>query len=99
MNIYVGNISYQVTDEELKKAFEAFGKVISATVIKDKYSGKSKGYGFVEMPTDTEGKAAIEGLNGKDLKGRQVTVNEARPRTERPNRDENGSGPSPTGRY
>lgn len=82
MNIYVGNLSYQVSEEELRKAFEAYGQVESAKIIKDNYSARSKGFGFVEMPVDEEGEAAIAGLNGKDLKGRAVTVNKARPRTE-----------------
>ncbi len=82
MNIYVGNLSPGVTDEDLQQAFEAFGKVISATVIKDKFSGRSRGFGFVEMPAKAEGQAAIDGLNGKDLKGQSLKVNEARPRPE-----------------
>ncbi len=86
MNIYVGNISYELTEDDLRGAFEAFGQVASATIIKDKFSGRSKGFGFVEMPNDAEAKAAIEGVNGKDLKGRAVKVNEAKPRTDRPPR-------------
>ncbi len=82
MNIYVGNMSYGVTEEELRLAFEAFGQVESAAIIKDKYSGQSKGFGFVEMPTKAEAQSAIEGLNGTELKGRTLNVNEARPRTE-----------------
>ncbi len=82
MKIYAGNLSYETTEEDLRLAFEAFGKVESATIIKDKYSDRSKGFGFVEMPTAAEAQAAIEGLNGKDLKGRTLNVNEARPRTE-----------------
>jgi RNA recognition motif-containing protein len=82
MNIYVGNLSYRVTEEELRQAFESFGKVDSASIIKDKYSGESKGFGFVEMPADNEARAAIEGMNGKELKGRTLNVNEARPRSE-----------------
>lgn len=84
MNIYVGNISYELTEDDLRGAFEAFGQVASATIIKDKFSGRSKGFGFVEMPNDAEAKAAIEGVNGKELKGRAVKVNEAKPRTDRP---------------
>ena len=80
MRIYVGNLSYQVTDEELRQAFEAFGEVSSANVIMDKFSGQSKGFGFVEMSSKTEAEAAISSLNGKDLKGRALNVNEARPR-------------------
>ncbi|UCE52927.1 MAG: RNA-binding protein [Desulfobacterales bacterium] len=82
MNIYVGNISYEVTEEDLQKAFEAFGQVESVRIIKDKYSGQSKGFGFVEMPANAEAQSAIEGLNGKELKGRTLNVNEARPRSE-----------------
>jgi cold-inducible RNA-binding protein len=82
MKIYVGNLSYEVTEEDLQLAFEKFGQVESATIIKDKYSGQSKGFGFVEMPSKAEGQSAIDGLNGKELKGRTLNVNEARPRTE-----------------
>jgi cold-inducible RNA-binding protein len=84
MNIYVGNISRDVTEAEIKDAFAAFGAVQSASIIKDKYSGESRGFGFVEMPNKEEGDKAIAGLNGKDLKGRRLTVNEARARTDRP---------------
>lgn len=79
MNIYAGSLSFELTEAELKAAFEAFGAVSSARIIMDRYSGRSKGFGFVEMPTEAEGKAAIAGLNGKELKGRKVTVSEARP--------------------
>jgi RNA recognition motif-containing protein len=82
MNIYVGNLSYEVTEEDLQEALEAFGQVESVRIIKDKYSGQSKGFGFVEMPSKAEGQSAIDGLNGKELKGRTINVNEARPRTE-----------------
>jgi RNA recognition motif-containing protein len=82
MNIYVGNLSYEVTEDDLKEAFSAFGQVESVKIIKDNYSDRSKGFGFVEMPTRGEAQAAIEGLQGKDLKGRAINVNEARPRTE-----------------
>ena len=82
MNIYVGNLSYEVTEEDLKEAFEVFGEVDTVKVIKDKYTGRSKGFGFVEMPAKAEAQSAIEGLNGKDLKGRSLNVNEARPRSE-----------------
>ena len=84
MNIYVGNLSHELTEEELKQAFEAFGQVESAKIITDRYSGVSRGFGFVEMPTKAEAEAAIAELNGKELKGRTLTVNEARPRTEGP---------------
>ncbi len=82
MNIYVGNLSYDVSEEDLRQAFEAFGQVSSATIIKDKYSDRSKGFGFVEMPAAEEARSAINQLNGKELKGRTINVNEARPRTE-----------------
>jgi RNA recognition motif-containing protein len=83
MNIYVGNLSYEITEEDLKLAFEQFGAVESVSIIKDKYSGQSKGFGFVEMPSKAEGQAAIEGLNGKEKKGRTLNINEARPRSEK----------------
>ena len=82
MKVYVGNLSREVTAEDLRHAFEGFGQVASATIIKDKMSGRSRGFGFVEMPNKTEAQAAISGLNGKELKGRSIIVNEARPRTE-----------------
>jgi len=82
MNIYVGNLSYEVTEEDLKAAFEAFGQVETVNIIKDKYSGQSKGFGFVEMSAKAEADSAIEGLNDTDLKDRTLKVNEARPRTE-----------------
>ena len=84
MNIYVGNLAREATDSDLRDAFQAFGEVTSASVIKDKFTGESRGFGFVEMPNKAEGDAAIAALNGKDLKGRNLTVNEARPRTDRP---------------
>lgn len=83
MNIYVGNLSYDVTEDELRKAFENFGQVTSVTIIKDSQTGKAKGFGFVEMPDEEEAKAAIMGMNGKELKGRKLNVNKARPRSER----------------
>ena len=82
MNIYVGNLSREVTEDDLRQAFEAFGQVKSATVIKDLFSGESKGFGFVEMPAKAEAQSAMNGLNGKELKGRALVVNEARPRSE-----------------
>lgn len=80
MDIYVGNLAYSVTDEDLRSAFSAYGQVASARVVQDRDTGRSKGFGFVEMANSTEGQAAIDGLNGKDFKGRVVTVNQARPR-------------------
>jgi RNA recognition motif-containing protein len=82
MKIYVGNLSYDVTEDDLRQALEQFGQVESVAIITDKYSGQSKGFGFVEMPSKAEGQSAIDGLNGKELKGRALNVNEARPRTE-----------------
>lgn len=83
MNIYVGNLAFNVTEGELKQAFEDFGEVTSAKIIKDKYSGESKGFGFVEMSDGTEAQAAIKGLNEKELNGRGIKVNEARPPKDR----------------
>jgi RNA recognition motif-containing protein len=83
MNIYVGNLAFNLTEGELKQAFEDFGEVTSAKIIKDKYSGESKGFGFVEMSDGTEAQAAIKGLNEKELKGRGIKVNEARPPKDR----------------
>jgi RNA recognition motif-containing protein len=77
MNIYVGNLSYDVTEADLRASFEAFGAVASVNIIKDQYSGQSKGFGFVEMPSTSEAQAAISGLHGKDLMGRNLNVNEA----------------------
>ncbi|GJQ24556.1 RNA-binding protein [Candidatus Brocadia sapporoensis] len=82
MNIFVGNLSRDVTEDDLQKAFEAFGQVKSVKVIKDLFSGESKGFGFVEMQAKAEAQSAINGLNGKELKGRALNVNEARPRPE-----------------
>jgi cold-inducible RNA-binding protein len=83
MNIYVGNLSYNATEEDIRNAFAQFGQVSSVNVITDRETGRSKGFGFVEMPNDDEGKSAIEGLNLQRIAGRAVTVNEARPREER----------------
>ena len=82
MKIYVGNLSFDVTEEELRTEFVAFGKVESVSIIKDKYSGRAKGFAFVEMPSVSEGQAAITGLNGKTVKDRTLTVNAARPRSD-----------------
>ena len=82
MNIYVGNLSFEVSDEDLRSAFQAFGQVDNASVIKDRYSDRSRGFGFVEMPSKDEAKSAISELDGSDLKGRALKVNEARPQTE-----------------
>ena len=82
MKIYVGNLSYEITEEELRQEFEAFGEVTSVSIITDKYSGRPKGFGFVEMASVSEGQAAITGLNGKTLRERTLNVNAARPRTD-----------------
>ncbi len=84
MNIYVGNLPYRISEDELRDAFGAYGEVSRATIIMDRETGRSKGFGFVEMPNDAEGNAAIEGLNETELAGRNVRVNEARPREPRP---------------
>lgn len=82
MKIFVGNLSWDVTEQDLRQAFEAYGQVESATIVTDKYSGQPRGFGFVEMPAKAEAQSAISALNGKELKGRPVSVNEARPRPE-----------------
>ena len=87
MKIYVGNLSSDVTDETIREAFESFGQVASAKVIKDKYTGQSRGFGFVEMVEQTQAQTAIKSLNGKELQGKEITVSEARPR-----RDERRTG-------
>ena len=84
MNIYVGNISYQLDESGLEAAFAEYGEVDSVRIISDRDSGRSKGFGFVEMPNQTEGEAAIQNLNSKELEGRELKVNEARPRENRP---------------
>ena len=83
MNIYVGNVYLAVTEDELRQAFEAYGQVTSAKIITDRYTGNSRGFGFVEMPDHQEAKSALSGLNGTDFKGRALKVNEARPREDR----------------
>ncbi|HNX07451.1 MAG TPA: RNA-binding protein [Bacteroidales bacterium] len=82
MKIYAGNLHYGMTEDELQKIFEEYGQVTSVKVITDKYSGRSKGFGFVEMPDDAEAQQAIEDLNGKDVKGRNITVNQSIERKE-----------------
>jgi RNA recognition motif-containing protein len=82
MNIYVGNLSYDATEDDVRSAFEDFGAVESVKIIMDRYTGRSKGFGFVEMTNDSEAKTAISELNDKEFKGRNLRVNEARPRTE-----------------
>jgi len=84
VNIYVGNLARTTVDEELRKSFEAFGQVSRVNIIKDNYSGDSRGFGFVEMPNQAEAEAAIAALNGKEMNGRELNVNVARPRENRP---------------
>ena len=90
MNIYVGNLSYQTTEDELREIFQNHGEVSSVAIITDKYSGQSKGFGFVEMSGDDAAKAAIQALDGQDMGGRNLKVNEARPRA--PRGDGGGGG-------
>ena len=92
MNIYVGNLSFDATDDDLREAFESFGTVDTANVIRDHYSGRSRGFGFVEMPESAEAEAAIAGLDGQEIAGRAVKVNEARPRPPRGDRRGGGGG-------
>jgi RNA recognition motif-containing protein len=92
MRIYVGNLPYSVTDDDLRDVFGEFGDLAAAEVIKDKFSGQSKGFGFVDMPNNSEADAAIKALNETDFKGRKLTVNEARPRAERPRGGGGGGG-------
>ncbi len=92
MNIYVGNLSRDLSEAELREAFAGFGEVQSCNIIKDKFTGESRGFGFVEMPNKDEAEKAIAALNGKDMKGRNLTVNEARPRTDRPRTGGGGGG-------
>lgn len=86
MNIYVGNLPYGVDEEELKKAFSGFGEVDKASVITDKYSGRSKGFGFVEMSDQSAAEEAIKALDGSEMQGRNIKVNQARPKTDRSER-------------
>ncbi|MCG8377427.1 MAG: RNA-binding protein [Chlorobiales bacterium] len=86
MNIYIGNLEYGVTEDQLRDAFAEFGEVSSSNIITDKFTGRSKGFGFVEMPNDEEANTAIDALNDTELSGRPIRVNQARPREERPAR-------------
>ncbi|MBM4055226.1 MAG: RNA-binding protein [Planctomycetes bacterium] len=96
MNIYAGNLAQKTTEDELRQVFEEFGQVTSVTIIKDKFSGESRGFGFVEMPSRTEAQAALNSLNGRDLNGRVLNVNEALPRSD--DRKRSGGGRSSGGR-
>jgi len=84
VNIYVGNLSFDVTESDLRKAFEAFGQITEVRLIMDKFSGKPKGFAFIEMPAAEEAQKAITEMNGKDLMGRPIKVNEAKPKTDAP---------------
>ncbi|HUV29688.1 MAG TPA: RNA-binding protein [Acidobacteriota bacterium] len=92
MNIYVGNLSFDTTEEQLRQAFEAFGEISSVNIIKDKYTGESRGFAFVEMSDQSAATAAMNGLNGQELNGRTLNINEARPRTEGGSRGGRGGG-------
>lgn len=92
MNIYVGNLSYQTTEDDLRAAFETHGEISSVAVVKDRDSGQSKGFGFVEMSDDGKARAAIKSLDGSELQGRQIKVNEARPKAERSSSGPRGGG-------
>ena len=95
MNIYVGNLSRDTNEDDLRQAFEGFGNVDSVTILKDKFTNESRGFGFIEMPIKNEAEQAIESMNGKDLQGRTLTVNEARPRTETRGGGGGGGGRGP----
>jgi RNA recognition motif-containing protein len=97
-NIYVGNLAFSTGEDELRNAFESYGQVSSVNIIKDRETGRSRGFAFVEMPNSTEAHQAIEALNSSDIGGRNVTVNEARPRTERPRGGGGGGGGGAGGR-
>jgi RNA recognition motif-containing protein len=99
MNIYVGNLSFDVTEQDLRQAFEAFGNVTSANIITDKFTGQSKGFGFVEMSAKEQAQAAIAGMNGKEMKGRALNVNEARPRNDDRRGGSGGRRPGGRSRY
>ena len=90
MNIYVGNLVFDVSENDLREAFEQFGEITEIRLIMDKYSGKSKGFGFIEMPSKAEAEKAIEEMNGKEFKGRALNVNEAKPKTDRGGRGGGG---------
>ena len=92
MNIYVGNLSPEVNEDDLREAFEAFGQVSSAKVIKDRFTGEPRGFGFIEMPEQEEAKSAMESLNDSELKGKTIIVNEARSRTDKRRRGGGGGG-------
>mgnify|MGYP003572506280 FL=1 len=90
MNIYVGNLPYSVTDADLRETFAQFGEVSTVQLISDRFTGESKGFGFVEMTNNSQADAAIKGLNGSAMKGRNITVNQAKPKSDRPSRGGGG---------
>jgi len=90
MNIYIGNLSFDTTEDEIQQAFSAFGQVATVNLIKDKFSGTPKGFGFVEMPVRSEAEAAVAALNDKEVKGRKIVVNEARPMADRKSSNRGG---------
>ncbi|MCU0832884.1 MAG: RNA-binding protein [Chromatiaceae bacterium] len=92
MNIYVGNLPYSVTDADLRETFSRFGEVSQVNLISDRFTGESKGFGFVEMSSNAQADAAIKALNGTDMKGRNITVNQAKPKSDRPARGGGGGG-------
>lgn len=92
MKLYLGNLSYEVTEDDLRQALEAYGQVNSITILKDRDSGRPKGFGFAEMGSKAEGQAAIDALDGKELKGRALKISEARPKTEKSNGFGGGRG-------
>jgi len=98
MNIYVGNLSPEVTEDDLREAFETYGQISSAKVIKDRFTGEPRGFGFIEMPDQQEARAAMEALNGSELKGKAIIVNEARSRTDKRRRGSGGGGSGGGGR-
>ena len=98
MNIYVGNLSYEATEDDIRQAFEAHGEVSSVQIIMDKMTGRSRGFGFVEMPDKAKGEAAVAALNLQEVRGRAITVNEAKPKTEGGGRGGYGGGGGGGGR-
>jgi RNA recognition motif-containing protein len=98
MNIYVGNLPFSITDADLRETFSRFGEVAQVNLISDKFTGESKGFGFVEMSNNSQADAAIKGLNGTDMKGRNITVNQAKPKTDAPRGGGGGYGGGGGGR-
>lgn len=99
MNIYVGNLPFSITDADLRETFSRFGEVSQVNLISDKFTGESKGFGFVEMANNSQADAAIKGLNGTDMKGRNITVNQAKPKTDAPRGGGFGGGGGGGRRY